>query len=105
MQQMFERRNRMPMNDLLELRYAGYIIEEVANVYERLCGRVCLTEIRTSQLIYSGELGLRGTSLVFQNLMNLAVAVIGVVVSFPVVEHILATELPRLLLIRLATLS
>jgi len=54
-------------------------------VYERLCGRVCLTEIRTSQLIYSGELGPRGSSLVFQNLMNLAVAVIGVVVSFPFV--------------------
>src|SRR5580692_495717 len=32
---MFERRNRMPMNELLELRFAGYIIEEVANVYER----------------------------------------------------------------------
>jgi sugar transferase (PEP-CTERM system associated) len=82
---MFERRNRMPMNDLLELRFAGYIIEEAANVYERLCGRVCLTEIRTSQLIYSGELGPRGTSLVLQNLMNLAVAGIGVVVSFPIV--------------------
>ncbi len=81
---MFERRNRMPMSALLELRFAGYIIEEAANVYERLCGRVCLTEIRTSQLIYSGELGPRGTSVVFQNLMNLAVAVIGAVVSFPI---------------------
>jgi sugar transferase (PEP-CTERM system associated) len=81
---MFERRNRMPMNDLLELRFAGYIIEEAANVYERLCGRVCLTEIRTSQLIYSGELGPRGTSLVFQNLMNTGVAAIGAVVSLPI---------------------
>ena len=35
---MFERRNRMPMDELLELRFAGNIIEEAANVYERVCG-------------------------------------------------------------------
>jgi sugar transferase (PEP-CTERM system associated) len=80
---MFERRNRMPMNDLLELRFAGYIIEEAANAYERVCGRVCLTEIRPSQLIYSGELGPSGSSLLYQNLMNRAVAGIGLVLASP----------------------
>ena len=54
---MFERRNRMPVGELLELRFAGNIIEEVATTYERVCGRVCLREIRPSQLIFSGELG------------------------------------------------
>jgi len=37
-----ERRNRMPMATCWELRFAGHIIEEVANTYERVCGRVCL---------------------------------------------------------------
>jgi hypothetical protein len=54
---MFERRNRMPVADLLDLRFAGNVIEEAANTYERVCGRVCLKEIRPSQLIFSGELG------------------------------------------------
>jgi len=80
---MFERRNRMPMSDLLELRFAGYIIEEAANVYERVCGRVCLTEIRPSQLIYSGELGARGNSPAYQYLTNFVVAGIGLAASFP----------------------
>jgi sugar transferase (PEP-CTERM system associated) len=80
---MFERRNRMPMNDLLELRFAGHIIEEAADVYERVCGRVCLTEIRPSQLIYSGELGPSGNSLFYQNMMNFLVAGIGLVVASP----------------------
>src|SRR5712671_6558895 len=81
---MFERRNRMPVSELLELRFAGNIIEEVATTYERVCGRVCLKEIRPSQLIFSGELGPRPQNLLYQRLSNLFVAVIGIVVGFPV---------------------
>jgi sugar transferase (PEP-CTERM system associated) len=80
---MFERRNRMPVNDLLELRFAGNIIEEAANTYERVCGRVCLKEIRPSQLIYSGELGPRRQSLIYQTAVNAVTAVIGIIVSIP----------------------
>jgi sugar transferase (PEP-CTERM system associated) len=81
---MFERRSRMPMDELLELRFAGNIIEEAANVFERVCGRVCLTEIRPSQLIYSGELGPRSGSLMYQTAVNAMVAAFGLVVSFPI---------------------
>ena len=56
---MFERRNRLPVADLLELRFAGTIIEEASYAYERVCGRVPIKELRPSQLIYSGELGPR----------------------------------------------
>ena len=65
---MFERRNRMPVGELLELRFAGNVIEEAANTYERVCGRVCLKEIRPSQLIFSGELGPRPQNLLYQRL-------------------------------------
>ncbi len=81
---MFERRNRMPMNELLELRFAGHIIEEAANVYERVCGRVCLTEIRPSQLIYSGELGPASGGIMYQTVLNATVAVIGSIVALPI---------------------
>ena len=78
---LFERRNRMPVADLHELRFAGHVIEEVANTYERVCGRVCLKEIRPSQLIFSGELGPQPHNLAFQRASNMLVAVIGIVVS------------------------
>jgi sugar transferase (PEP-CTERM system associated) len=81
---MFERRNRMPVSELLELRFGGHIIEEVSTTYERICGRVCLKEIRPSQLIFSGELGPRPQNLVHQRLSNMAVALIGIIVSFPI---------------------
>jgi sugar transferase (PEP-CTERM system associated) len=81
---MFERRNRMPVGELLELRFAGHIIEEVATTYERVCGRVCLKEVRPSDLIFSGELGPRPQNLLYQRLSNLTVAIIGLVLSSPV---------------------
>jgi sugar transferase (PEP-CTERM system associated) len=81
---MFERRNRMPVTELLELRFAGHIIEEVASTYERVCGRVSLKELRPSQLIFSGELGPRPQNLITQRVWNMVVAVIGLIVSSPI---------------------
>jgi sugar transferase (PEP-CTERM system associated) len=80
---MQERRNRMPVGSLLELRFAGYIIEEAAAVYERISGRVKLKELRPSQLIYSGELGPRRNNLIYQSILNKTVALIGIIVSSP----------------------
>ncbi len=80
---MFERRNRVPVADLLELRFAGHVIEEAPAVYERVCGRVCIKELRPSQLIYSGELGPRRETVFYQSLSNLLVAVIGIVAGLP----------------------
>src|SRR5215510_8721278 len=81
---MFERRNRMPVAELLELRFAGHIIEEVSTTYERVCGRVCLKEIRPSQLIFSGELGPRPQNLLNQRLSNMFVAIVGLVLGSPI---------------------
>jgi sugar transferase (PEP-CTERM system associated) len=81
---MSERRNRIPVNELLELRLAGNIIEEVGAVYERVCGRVCIRELRPSQLIYSGELGPRPQNVMYQNVWNAALATVGIVLSAPV---------------------
>jgi sugar transferase (PEP-CTERM system associated) len=81
---MFERRNRMPVGELLELRFAGNVIEEAANTYERVCGRVCLKEIRPSQLIFSGELGPRPQNLLYQRFWNLVVAVIVMILALPI---------------------
>jgi sugar transferase (PEP-CTERM system associated) len=80
---MFERRNRMPVTELLELRFGGHLIEEAATAYERVCGRVCVKELRPSQLIYTGELGPRRQTLLYQNLTNLVLAAVLALVSLP----------------------
>lgn len=80
---MTERRNRVPVSELLELRFSGHIIEEAANTYERVCGRVCLKELRPSQLIYSGELGPRRQHVLYQTVLNMVGALVGIVISSP----------------------
>jgi sugar transferase (PEP-CTERM system associated) len=81
---MTERRMRMPVAELLDLRFAGHIIEEAAATYENVCGRVCLKELRPSQLIYSGELGPRRASMFYQSVINLIAATLGVIVATPI---------------------
>jgi sugar transferase (PEP-CTERM system associated) len=81
---MRERRSRMPVSELLDLRYSGHLIEEAPTTYERVCGRVCTQELRPSQLIYSGDFGPRRRTLVNQNIANIVVAFIGVLVSAPI---------------------
>jgi sugar transferase (PEP-CTERM system associated) len=81
---MSERRSRMPIDELLDLRLSGFFVEEAATTYERVCGRVCIKELRPAQLIYSGEMGPRPQSVFYQSLINSAVAVAGIVVSLPV---------------------
>ena len=82
---MFERRNRLPVHELLELRFGGHMIEEAAAAYERVCGRVCVKELRPSQLIYTGELGPRRQTLIYQNLSNLLVATAIALPALPIV--------------------
>jgi sugar transferase (PEP-CTERM system associated) len=80
---MTERRNRMPVADLLELRFSGRIIEEAAAAFERVCGRVCLKELRPAQFIFSGDLGPRPQSLVVQTVLNRVAAAAGLIVASP----------------------
>lgn len=81
---MQERRNRLPVADLLELRYSGNVIEEAPTAFERVCGRVCMKELRPAQLIYSGEFGRQRHTVLYQTLTNLVLASVACVVAFPV---------------------
>ena len=85
---MQERRGHAPMATLLDLRLAGYSIEEDTTFFERICGRVSCTRLRPSQLIFSGEFSVRQTP--FMALFDFGVALAGVVLTFPVMVVIAA---------------
>jgi sugar transferase (PEP-CTERM system associated) len=80
---MTERRNRVPVTDLLELRFSGNIVEEAATAYERVCGRVPIRELRPSQLIYSGDTVRIRHALLYQNTVNRTIAVVGLILALP----------------------
>jgi len=80
---MSERRGRLPVQDLLELRFSGSRIEDAATNYERTFGRVSLSEIHPSQLIFSTELGPRPNRMALQTMYSLAIALVVAVVTAP----------------------
>ena len=81
---MTERRARMPVQDLLELRFSGIPIEDAGTAYENACGRVCTKELRPAQLIFSGELGPTRGAVLLQSLYSPAIALFGTVLTLPV---------------------
>jgi len=83
---MGERRGQLPTDKLLQLSLAGHVsIEEGASFYERVTGRVSLSMMRPSWLIFSG----RGRQLKFEviirSTVHRLVALIGAILSLPIV--------------------
>lgn len=81
---MSERRQRMPMMDLLEVNFTGTLVEDAANAFEDAFGRVCSQQLRPSQLIFSRELGPRPYILKLQSVYSFVIAAIGVVITSPI---------------------
>jgi len=82
---MKERRERVPMTELLDLRFAGHVIEEAATTFERVCGQVSIKDLRPSQLIYTGDLGPRSSMMFYQTIIDVVVATAGIVISMPLI--------------------
>jgi exopolysaccharide biosynthesis polyprenyl glycosylphosphotransferase len=80
-----ERRNRLPIQDLLELRFSGIRIEEATQLYEAIFGRVCTREFRPSQLIFSDELGPSSRSDSFQAIYCFVFAVLLLILTSPLI--------------------
>ncbi|MEO7142500.1 MAG: sugar transferase [Bryobacteraceae bacterium] len=81
---MTERRNRLPVQQLLDLLFAGITVEEGAATYEATFGRVCARELRPSQLIFTGALGPHQGSVALQSLYSPLIALVGAVIALPV---------------------
>ena len=79
-----ERRQSLPMYDLLDLRFRGLYIEEAARTYEATFGRVTTKALRPSYLIFSSDLGPRPVSLKVQTLYSFLIATVGLILAAPV---------------------
>jgi len=80
---MAERRNRLPVQDLLEIRFGGVIIEDAADTYEIAMRRVCSRKIQPSQLIFSSMLGPRPHAIAIQNFYSFLIGVVGLMAFSP----------------------
>ncbi|MDQ5847079.1 MAG: TIGR03013 family PEP-CTERM/XrtA system glycosyltransferase [Acidobacteriota bacterium] len=82
---MGERRGQLPTNELLQLSLAGTVnIEEGASFYERVTGRVSLSMIRPSWLIFSSRGRQARISGMVRTIVHRLVAIIGGLISLPI---------------------
>jgi sugar transferase (PEP-CTERM system associated) len=80
---MAERRNRLPVQELLEIRFGGVIIEDAADIYEVAMHRVCSRTIQPSQLIFSSQLGPRRSAITLQSFYSLVIGLVSLVLTSP----------------------
>jgi len=79
-----ERRGKLPVQDLLDLRLSGVMVEEAGTMCERLFGRISVSSLRPSDLIYSSLLGPNRTNLMLRDLYSLVIAAASLVVVAPI---------------------
>jgi exopolysaccharide biosynthesis polyprenyl glycosylphosphotransferase len=78
-----ERRNRMPVRELLEARLAGIIVEDGVKIYEQLTRKLAIEAVTPSALIFSPEFRKSRLQLGLRRAISLAVATVGLILTAP----------------------
>jgi exopolysaccharide biosynthesis polyprenyl glycosylphosphotransferase len=85
---MGERRGRLPVELLLDLKEEGVVVQEGSELYETITGKVYLDSLRPSTLLFSPTFEVSTFSLIVQRLMAFAVSLTLLVVTLPVMAFI-----------------
>lgn len=80
---MAERRGRLPVTQLLELRFSGIPIEDAMSMYEATFGRIPTRELHPSQLVFTKEFGPNPSRVMLQSVYSLAIAIVGAIITSP----------------------
>jgi sugar transferase (PEP-CTERM system associated) len=81
---MSERRERLPVLQLLNLRFAGIAIEDAATTYEQVFSRVSTRDLRPSQLIFFAGFGPKPWSVTLQNIYSWIIALVAMMILLPI---------------------
>ncbi len=81
---MRERRGRLPVEPLLELKKRGVIIQEGNELYELITGKVSLEALRPSMLLFSPGFQLSRSTQLLKRAFSLLISTVGLVLMSPV---------------------
>ena len=79
-----DRRGQLPVQDLLSLRFAGFVIQEAATLFEETTSRLSLWALRPSDLIFSGRLSPKRRTETIHGITDVVIASIAVLCLLPV---------------------
>lgn len=80
---MGERRGRMPIEALLQLKRQGIRIQDGAEVYEAVTGKVPIESLRLSWLLFSPGFQVSRFLLVYKRIFSFVISLAGIIVSLP----------------------
>jgi exopolysaccharide biosynthesis polyprenyl glycosylphosphotransferase len=78
-----DRRGRLPMADLLRARVSGVVVEEGADCYERLTGKLAIETLTPGALIASRHFRKTHFDLAFGHVLSLLASITGLVILSP----------------------
>jgi len=78
-----DRRNTIPMQELLDLRMQGVKIEEAASWLERISGKIEVDNLYPSWLVFGDGFRRSATFRVVRRLVSVGIALIGLVIALP----------------------
>ena len=82
------RRDRLPLQTLLESRVSGIDVEDAIELYERVTGKMAIEALRPSTLILSKGFRNHGAAEMTARVVSVIVAVIGLIVVAPLLAAI-----------------
>ncbi len=83
-----DRRGRLPVDQLLDLRLSGIHVEDAAVTYQNIFHRVSTRDLRPSDLIFSAELGPNRQKMALQSAYSLLIAAVGILVTLPLMAAV-----------------
>ncbi len=76
-------RDELPVQDLLNLRFAGLTIEKASDLNERLSGKIQLNGLRPSNFLYSDGFRLNRSQQFLRQIVSMIIAGLGLLIFLP----------------------
>jgi hypothetical protein len=83
-----DRRGRLPMTELLMARVRGVVVEEGAECYERLTGKLAIETLKPGALIASRDFRKTHLDLAFGHVFSLIASIAGLIILAPLLALI-----------------
>lgn len=83
-----ERRRRLPLEELLRLRFSGLKVLEAPTLYERITGKIPVDELSPSWLLFADGFRLHPWALKGQRLLSVLLAALGLLLVWPLLVAI-----------------
>ncbi len=91
-----DRRDRLPLQSLLESRVRGILVEDALDFYERLTGKIAIEALRPSVLIMSKGFRNHGAAQFMARIVSMVVAAVGLVLMAPLLAALAIADQARL---------